>query len=262
MRILGIKRIMRNKEKWYMAKKAKISRFGSSANAPTPPSGKMFLLVLAAIVLLIAGFLLGGTIRKEKIKVVTENKNAVGQAFSEYGPKERDGIVPVGFEKSTGGAITAATAYVGLLPQTYLLNDGAFNVAIAKIAEPAFVSTLRDRVNVSRLKAQPIFSADPDALYREFPLGYTLISVEDEAVTVQLWSIVMLAAKPNYNGNTESIIHNIDLVWHDDDWKVSNWTTATGPTPRWQSQATPLSVEDFLDSTEPFDGGYNYVPSF
>ena len=72
----------------------------------------------------------------------------------------------------------------------------------------------------------------------------------------------MLVAKVDFNGNTKSNVHDMTLIWENGDWKIDNWVNSPGPTPRWQSENDPLSVEDFITSIQPFTGGYDYAPSF
>ena len=248
-----------------MAQKVKVSRFGSANNAPSSSSGKYMLFALAAVVLLLVGFTVGKTFSssKTRIKIETANKESIGQAVSKYGPTKKSGIVPVGFQHSTKGAITAATAYVGLVPRLYVLNDGPYQVSVTQIAMPDFASDLASAINVNRVQAQEVFTQDPDALFREYPLGNTVTDETKDSVTVQIWSLVLLAAKPNYNGNAQAKIHTIELAWSDNDWKIQSWTTADGPMPKLEApDSSIVSVDEFLKDVSPFTGGYNYVPGF
>jgi hypothetical protein len=169
----------------------------------------------------------------------------------------------VGYSHNTKGAVAAATSYIGLVKQLYFANDDAFNTSVVQITTPSFTQDFIEGIAVSRTSAREFYKADPNAYFREFPLGYFVQSEEKDEVTVVVWSGVMLASRPNFDGKTESKIHAIQLVWQNNDWKVQKWVTRDGPTPRWQAtESNILTVDDFLRVIEPFTGGYDYVPSF
>ena len=245
-----------------MAKKVKVSSFGSANNAPTPPSGRVMLFVLGALVLLIVGFVAGKSMGGgTKTIVRTERAEAVGQTKGDFGPKSKKGIVPVGFDHSQNGAIAAATSYVSLAPQLYLAKDSAFTVSVAQISTSDFFTDLKDGLDLSRARMRGIFNADPNAFYREVPIVNTAVEQDKDHISVEIYSIVMLAAKPDFNGNTEGKIHTLDLVWEDKDWKISRWSTKQAPTPKWTTPGTTVSVDEYLDAIGGFSGDYNYVPA-
>lgn len=248
-----------------MVKKVKVSRF-SAGNEPSPNSGKYALYALAALVILIAGFALGKVTTSSKTSVQTINntkKTSIGQVENKYGPKKVVGIVPVGFKHSTEGAVTAATSYVGLTPKLYFANDTAFNTSVFQITTTEFAQDFIDGIATNRATARDVYKKDPGAFFREIPLGYYLISEDKDSVKVGIWSEVLLAASPDFDGKTESKVHIIDLVWSNNDWKVNKWVTTAGPSPRWQAPASSLvTVDEFKKFVDPLTGGYDYVPSF
>lgn len=245
-----------------MTNKIKVTRF-NAVNAPSEGSGRKIIMVVLGIVLLISGFALGRTFSPSKSSSVnTEKSSAISETKTGVGPYSTKGLVPSKFRHSTKGAIAAASTYIGFTPRFYLLKDAAFSTAINQVSSASFSEALEQGMNKNRVLAQSTFDADPNAFYREIPLGYVVVEESDDEVTIGVWSQVMLVAKPEFNGNTESKIHTMQLVWERDDWKIANWTTAAGPTPRWQSSVDPLPVEDFLLTIQPFTGGYDYAPSF
>lgn len=244
-----------------MAKKVRTLRY-SQAGTPSPNTGKYVLFGLVALVILIIGFSIGKATSSSKTKTTTQKQTALGEITTEYGPKKLEGIVPVGFSHSEQGAVTAATSYISLVPRLYFLTDQAFNTSVTRFTTTFFAQDFRDRTRTNRAFAQDIYSKDNNAFFREFPLGYVLEDAQEDSVTVSVWSAVMLAARPEFDGKTESKIHTMTLVWENNDWKVSDWVTVAGPTPNWQSANGVMSVDDFLTTIKPFDGGYSYVPSF
>jgi hypothetical protein len=253
-----------NKRKFDMARKLKISRFDTGSQTVNG-RGKYMLFALAVLVLLILGFLVGRTTAsKAASKVVVENKTPIGQPgnSSKYGPKNNKGVVPTGYSHSVGGAVTAATTYVGVIPRLYLLADSPFQVSVISMATPDFKQALEDGINKNRVASRDILNADPNAFFRSTPLGYQIISQSDDEVQVKVWTLVMLVAQPNYNGTLQSKMHTLDLKWVNGDWKVDNWITDDGPTPRWISANGLMTVDDFETAISPISGGYDHVPSF
>lgn len=250
-----------------MAKKIKVSRF-SAVGEPSPDSGKKILFVVAAIVLLLAGFTLGKVTSNkssstEAAKINNAKNSSIGDVKRSGSTQKTEGIVPVGFEKSSEGAVTAAISYVTLIPKLYFTSDVVLKSSAITFTTPTFTQGFLDAISTNRSTARDIYKADPDAFFREFPLSYFVDEALDDEVTVVVWSAFMLAARPDFDGKTESKIHVLKLVWENDDWKVDNWKTQAGPTPRWQApSSTILTVDEFLTAIEPFKGGFDYVPSF
>lgn len=248
-----------------MAKKIKVARF-SAPGEPSPDAGKKVLFVIGIIAILVAGFTLGKATTSKSSNTAAINgakKTPIGDVSRSGSNQKTKGLVPVGFEHSSEGAVTAAVSYVTLIPKLYFANDSILRSSALDFTTPEYTSSFLESIDPTRVAARSIYKADPDAFYREFPLSFFVKEASKDEMTVVVWSVVMLAANPDYDGKTESKIHAINLVWDDKDWKVDDWKTIAGPTPRWQAPASRvLSVDEFLKVIEPFRGGFDYVPSF
>lgn len=248
-----------------MARKIKVSRY-SSMEGPSPDSAKRAIFIVLGVILLISGFAFGRITDSggsDTSAINNQKTSSIGDVFSRYGGAEKKGIVPIGFDHSDKGAVTAAIAYVSLIPKLYFANNAIFNTSAVQITTPEFTQGFIDAIATNRSTAQDIYRNDPDAFFREFPLSYFVQSSTDDEVVVVVWSLFMLAARPDFDGKTESKIHVIQLKWDSNDWKVSNWKTRSGPSPRWQApESTLLDVDGFLKAIEPFKGGFDYAPSF
>lgn len=251
-----------------MAKKIKVTRF-SAAGEPSPDSGKRALLIIGAIVLILVGFTLGkitssrSSGSKQAASVNNVKNSSIGDVSSPGSSHKTKGIVPVGFEHTSEGAVTAAISYVTLVPKLYFTNDTTLTSSAITFTTPEFTQGFLDAIATNRATARDIYKSDPNAFFREIPLSYFVHDSTNDEVTVVVWTAFMLAARPDFDGKTESKIHAIKLKWDQGDWKVDNWRTQAGPTPQWQAPAsTVLSVDEFLTAIEPFKGGFDYVPSF
>lgn len=248
-----------------MAKKIKVTRF-SAVGEPSPDTGKRVLYVVGVIVLLLAGFTLGKVTTSKTTNTSDINnvkKSPIGDVKGSYGGQKTKGLVPVSFDHSSEGAVTAAIAYVTLIPKLYFTSELALNSSASQFTTPEYTAGFLEAIATNRATARDIYKADPNAFFREFPLSFFVQDETQDEVTVIVWSAFMLAARPDFDGKTESKIHSINLVWEDNDWKVADWQTVAGPTPRWQAlSGSVLSVDEFLKVIEPFKGGFDYVPSF
>jgi hypothetical protein len=224
-----------------MSRKVRVPRY-TPAGTPSPNTGKFVLFGAAALVILLIGFTIGKATSSSKSEtVVREKSSAIGDITTQYGPTGIEGVVPVGFADSTQGAVTAATSYVAMMPKLYFLQEGSYNTSVTQFVVEDFRADFRERVSSNRSAARDVYAKDSDAFFREFPLGYVIESETSDSVTVSIWSAVMLASRPDFDGRTMSQIHTIELIQDDGDWKVSNWNTVAGPTPRWQS---PTGLDD------------------
>ncbi len=248
-----------------MSRKVKVKRI-SPAGVPSPDTGKYVLYIFLVMLILLAGFGLGrytSSKGSSSSDLAIAERTPIGEAYSAYGPSDVKGIVPVGFKRELQGAVTAATAYVGMTPRLFFAEDNVFEVSAIQLTTPTFTQEFIDGIATPRSEARRYYRTDRDAFMREFPVGYTIQSAEQDKVTVAVWSVLMVAAKPEIQGATESKVHLIDLEWYNNDWKVAGWVTGPGPTPNWQAPSSSiLSVDEFLEVIKPFDGGYDYVPSF
>ena len=245
-----------------MAKKIKVNRF-SSQEPDTIKKGKTALVVLIIVVVLLTGFAIGRSFAPKGNSVINTQKTSnVGETQTGYGPFNQKTIIPSKYDHSTEGAVAASSTYISNSPRLFLLKEDSFDSAILSISSSTYGPVIRDAVLATRANAQKIITDDPNTFYREIPMGYQVITESKDRVQVKVWSVNMLVAKPDFNGNTKSNIHTMDLVWEDNDWKIDNWVNEPGPTPRWQSENDPLSVEDFITAVSPFTGGYDYAPSF
>jgi len=246
-----------------MAKKIKISRFSSSNGAPKPPNGRFLLYSLIILVLLLVGFLVGRNFSSNSTKqVIVERKSAVGESpVTELGPTRKSGLIPVGYEHSVPGAITAATSYISITPQLYIADQFDFDSGVRRMSSATFYDTLHEGLSGARAIMRTNFQKDLDAYYAEIPVGNTVTLKEDDRVQISIYSIVMLVAEPEFNGQTEGKVHNMELIWEKGDWRINNWSTENAPTPLWSTPNALSSIEDFKDFVGSLEGGYSYVPS-
>lgn len=243
-----------------MAKTIKVKRFDERKSVGILDRKPVVILII--IVALLLGFTSAKLLTSKSEKVLISSKSPINEIKGEYAARKTVGVVPVGFEHSPNGAIAAGSAYIGVAPRLYLLKDAAYNKAISQIATTNYEEDLSRVIDKTRNAAQTVFETDPQAFFREIPLAYSVVNAEEDTLTMQVWTVVMLVASPELNGNTESKVHTLTLSWENEDWKVSEWSVGSGPTPRWQAPSSQIkTVDEFKELIAPFDKGYDYVPN-
>lgn len=243
-----------------MAKTIKVKRFDERKSGGALERKPVVIIIV--IVALLVGFTSAKVLTPKSEKILISSNSPINEIKGEFSAKKTVGVVPVGFEHSPSGAIAAGSSYVGVAPRLYLLKDSAFNKAISQFSASNYKEDLKKVINKTRTAAQSVFETDPQAFFREIPLSYSVVSLDNDTLTMQIWTVVMLVASPDLNGNTESKLHTLTVKWENDDWKISEWSVGSGPTPRWQSPSDQIkTVDEFKELIATFDKGYDYVPN-
>lgn len=156
--------------------------------------------------------------------------------------------VPVGYELSEEGAVTAATNFAQIMSGPSG-DAGRYRTAMQTLAAPSW----SDRA--AELASNAIDFAErrygPGGSIGFHPLRYKVDDYSDRAATIQLWGVVV-ASGPKVAVVEESwVTATVQLSRVDDDWRVSGQTSTAGPTPRLLAgqDSTPISV---LDDFEEF----------
>ncbi|MFG2604208.1 hypothetical protein ACGFT2_11745 [Streptomyces sp. NPDC048514] len=181
----------------------------------------------------------------------------------------KTGTIPSGFAHTEQGAQSAAANY-----STALGSDGMFNTAVRH----QIVQTIADSRTVSSLQSG--FDADYSTAFlqkvglnadgsapkgntfvnRTMPIGTKLISFRDSAATVEVWcnGLFGFAGDGSTNPVTSSwFTVTMKLSWNDNDWKVSESSQKTGPTP--VTGDNPVSGANEISKAVQEFGGFTYA---
>lgn len=194
------------------------------------------------LVLLICAFLIGratgGSLRAEPS--APEGGTGIGPASVLHG-------VPVGYEHSEEGAVSAAAnfarvmANVGGGQEDYIkawstMAAPAWRLEARELAETGFDFTI-DRYG-------------SDGTFSYSPIRYRLDEYSPTGATVDLWGVTVAAAGSRTIEESWTSL-TLDLTWISGDWRLSGQESATGPSPQ-LVQAGEVEPPSSLDGFEEF----------
>ena len=162
--------------------------------------------------------------------------------------------VPVGYPRSSRGAVTAAVNWVASLPTVVRLGPLRLADTMSQLLSEDQGVAGAEEVVADYFELFDELGPDfASRVWIESPLQVTTTQTSDSAADVSVWS--MLVTGDPVDGPIEALwrTHHISLVWERDDWRIDDVTIAEGPTPVPTGTALPSEPSDFVgvDSWEP-----------
>lgn len=215
-----------------------------------------WLALVSAGAFLAAGVLIGSRLSPSGPGTVSVTVTAVA-------PEIEGGIAgarprPPGASASTrsrGGAVTAATTYLGALGGSALLDPAQLQRTLASIASTAALHDLRRAYQQAALRAREQLGAGttpkPVVILRAAPVGYRVDHFSPAAATISVWRVGVVGSgatvEPQQSWRTETV----SLVWEEGAWKVAALRSSPGPTP--PLGTTPATASDLFTSIPQFE---------
>jgi hypothetical protein len=246
--------------------------------SPRPPASprRSLVTIVGVIVLLLAAIVIANqTGSGDGDGESSDEQGSDGQAepTAPTGEQPVDGSnsgIPSGFAQTEQGAESAAANYAVALG-----GEGMFDPA----QRPGIVSAVYSpEVAASRAADLEAAYTDPDFLERIglsesgdapegmtfvsriIPVGTTVVEFSESTATVDVWysSLFGLAGTESTNPVSESwYTSTYDLVWINDDWKVTDFSQEDGPVPVARDQRASTS-DEMAEAVEEF-GGFTYA---
>lgn len=165
------------------------------------------------------------------------------------GPARRVEGVPVGWDASRAGSVSAAAGYAKTMSTLWFLADrDRRHRAIQLMATPDRAATLtasQDRL-AARLLGGPLGSALRDGGARGVLttalLGYRVEAFSARWARVALWAVVIYGAETGLLPGAAWTTTTIELRWAEGDWKLTGAVTAPGPNPQPDGSAAGSSA--------------------
>lgn len=239
------------------------------ASADAPVSKRVIALVSAAA--LVGGLFIGSGIARalgpkeaaapaRSAALPPSGTNPVGA-----GPARFEGMVPVGYQHTEGGAVAAAASYSSMMTEMVFRPEFEARAAARSVAVPEGA----DIVEVSMLK--PISSirqafavagqTNPNgrALVRTTPIGTRTVSYAPDRARIDVWVMSTFAVEVQAQPGTSPApsaqamfsMTSFLLVWSAGDWKVADMKTAGDAGPA-LTRATPMPATPFIDQATTF----------
>lgn len=175
--------------------------------------------------------------------------------------------VPVGYQRTQAGAVSAATNYLVAFTQPRMFQPLVRGQVLTVLAGPARAPDLIRSVNPGMDRAAETLQVDPNTgtssmgqlVSRLVPVGYKVVSYSDSRARIAIWctSLAGVAgADSSMPVVTAWATDTVDLEW-DGDWKWAGFVEAQGPTP--VGTVNPPSpwteVADAASSFTPYEYG-------
>lgn len=215
-------------------------------------------LVIIAITVVVAIFILAYQFGKNSIDVnkiaeksstdqVNFSSNKTASQVSSLGPNNNDYIIPTGFDKSEQGAIKAAATYIQSWPELLEASDDDV-IAALDFVTTANAEVLRKSLADTLISARANLSGSIANQYyhQSVPLKIHIISSDKSNVTISIWSCEFWAAAGSLEPQATFDLHELKLIYVENDWKIDSWDTKPGPTPQWAYRDEPLDSLEFI----------------
>ena len=210
--------------------------------------------LFVAAALFFIGFSVGKNASSENEPLVAKDDSVLPSAkprteVTNLGPKNFDLIVPRGFKDSEDGAKKAAATYVESWAQLVFSPDEDVIVAINAVTNPdasELRASLADTITTSRSYLNGAIAGQ--AYHQSVPMKTKVVSYDDKSATISVWSSEFWAAAGQLQPQGSFDLHELKLVFINNDWKIDSWVTTPGPSPQWAFSQEPQGSVEFLGS--------------
>jgi hypothetical protein len=86
-------------------------------------------------------------------------------------------------------------------------------------------------------------------LFSELPLTAQVVTADDTASQVQVWSVLVIAVPGSGAPRQAWRTVTVDLAWDQGDWRIDGWAARPGPTPALATEAPIASVDELVEVT-------------
>jgi len=212
------------------------------ARRPGDPRPRGAALALAALILLLAGLLVG--------RASAPGDEAV-EAPTGSGPVRVEDGVPVGHARTREGAAAAVASYQRAFADPAILAPDVMRRRLEVAASPDYVRTMLDANSPGRerLARGPIGQGirhGIQTLYAGVPIGYRIESFAPRRARVLTWGFTLLGNASAVEPRAYFGLTHTDLVWLDGDWKIAATEASFGPTPKLQTPPGPVGGYDVM----------------
>lgn len=152
------------------------------------------------------------------------------------GPRKEVHGVPRGWSRNEAGARGAAIAYVSLTGDFMRAGLIGRHDLVAAMTTPDFVEEFSSRTYDQLQPALEALEDEDipisDVVWSEMPLTAQVMDADADQAQVEVWSVVVTGVPDGMSPPLQGWrTVTLDLEWVDDDWLISGWDVALGPTP-------------------------------
>jgi len=172
------------------------------------------------------------------------------------GPTAVEDGIPVGYARTEAGASAAAAGYLEALATLATRPSTERIAALQRMAAPDSTDGIVADVEEALATVDEVMDTEPSSriLVRSVPVGYRVLEYSPERALVVVWGTTVfvlegVSAPEEAWGTSE-----VELVWHEGDWRVERWEHHAGPTPanRMEAPSPEADVVTVLEELDPF----------
>ena len=209
------------------------------------------LIVTSLLVALLVGIVLGFIL--DDVETEEQNGAATPKAPSGTGPFDEINGIPVGYARTEDGAVAAAANFNLLSAKDELLNEGALAGAMRTLAAPEWADEAERQGKNGYRYVIETYGNDADV--SAAVLGYDVVDFGDDRATVRLWIVTTLSGSSRPNVETTWGIVTTDLLWVENDWRVTGIESSPGPAPIELPSGQPeLTAHEVMEEFHEFRG--------
>ncbi|MFB8415230.1 hypothetical protein ACFC63_06900 [Streptomyces albidoflavus] len=232
---------------------------------------RSLITVVGVVVLLIAAI----AFANQNTDTPTTPSDARGPAASPTSPTGTKPVdtatsgIPTGHPRTKQGAESAAANYAVALGSTGMFNKDDRRTIVDTVFAPSVSSTLHGPMDkayspafLDKLGLSPDGVAPEGRTFvsRTVPLGSKTTKFTEESARVSVWYLGLIGMSGD--GSTDPVrstwkTWTFDLVWVDDDWRISKDAQKDGPAPV-PGDVPAATSEEIADAVEGF-GGFTYA---
>ncbi|MEW2464709.1 hypothetical protein AB0919_06755 [Streptomyces sp. NPDC046994] len=234
-------------------------------------SSRSLVTVVGVVVLLIAAIAFANRGGGDSSSDSGDNKpNTSATAASGSRPvKSKSAGIPSGFAHDQQGAASAAANYAVVLGSDGMFNGAKRHEIVQTLADPKALNRLQSGFDadytaelLGKIGLNDEGSAPSNSTFvnRTLPVGTKMTSYSASTATVQVWcsGLFGLTGENSTNPVTSSwFTVTVKLSWTRSDWKVTETSQKTGPTP--VNGDNPVSGSDEITKAVEEYGGFTYA---
>jgi hypothetical protein len=133
------------------------------------------------------------------------------------------------------GAVAAAARSITAFAGSVLLEPSRLRAVVARIASSASRAQLTQAFEEASAQTRTKLGADtaprPVIVLRAAPVGYRIEHYSPVDATVAIWYVGIVGSGASLQPQQSWRTQIVSLVWENDGWKVSSFSSSAGPTP-------------------------------
>lgn len=218
-------------------------------------------LALAAVggLLFAVGIAIGTRFASQGEEKLAANTVTVTSGAETSGKKPTSRRETARYDRTREGSVAAATAYVGALDGSAILDPRDLRRTLEAVASsdslPGLLRAYERAGAMTRKRLGVGTTPEPVVIVRAAPVGYRIDGFSPDAATISIWRVGIVGSGATVEPRQSWRTQTISLVWENADWKVASFRSTPGPTPPLGTTAA-VSADLFssIPQFEEFDG--------